>query len=78
MGSAWSSFLAPSSTDAQPSLEFYSPRIAKMVMERTNNPGMDKVESEVEASKVTWSELSPNVVVGVAGAVARWIIQRVE
>ena len=35
-----------------------------MIIERRNNLGMDKVESEIEASKATWSELSPSVVVG--------------
>ena len=35
-----------------------------MIIERRNNPDMDKVESEIEASKATWSELSPSVVVG--------------
>ncbi|KAG0562223.1 hypothetical protein KC19_9G127800 [Ceratodon purpureus] len=54
----------PSSTDAASSSEYYSPRIAKMIIERRNNPDMDKVESEIEASKATWSELSPSVVVG--------------
>ncbi|KAG0606739.1 hypothetical protein M758_9G163900 [Ceratodon purpureus] len=55
----------PSSTEyAASSSEYYSPRIAKMIIERRNNPDMDKVESEIEASKATWSELSPSVVVG--------------
>lgn len=38
--------------------DFFSPRIAELILERRSNPNMDKVESEIEASKSTWSEVS--------------------
>ena len=63
MGSAISCYRAPPFS-LDPSLEYYSPRIVKILEDRIENSGKNKVESEVEASKVTWSEVSQSNVVG--------------